>query len=157
MLPGGRALKARLEAEAEVEVEAEVDSEAEAEAASLPGTPSPAEATPPPGQAESPIRGSIPDAAANANWRLTHAAGVPNSTRARRQLSGGDAGHAAGRAPQHERLRGGAAASATASTSGPSSTGSSHGKHRRSLRRLRSLSQTQGAVTGSLPCSWGEP
>ena len=66
MLPGGRALKARLEAEAEVEVEAEVDSEAEAEAASLPGTPSPAEATPPPGQAESPIRGSIPDAAANA-------------------------------------------------------------------------------------------
>ena len=64
MLPGGRALKARLEAEAEVE--AEVDSEAEAEAASLPGTPSPAEATPPPGQAESPIRGSIPDAAANA-------------------------------------------------------------------------------------------
>ena len=66
MLPGGRALKARLEAAAEVEVEAEVDSEAEAEAASLPGTPSPAEATPPPGQAESPIRGSIPDAAANA-------------------------------------------------------------------------------------------
>ena len=66
MLPGGRALKARLEAEAAVEVEAEVDSEAEAEAASLPGTPSPAEATPPPGQAESPIRGSIPDAAANA-------------------------------------------------------------------------------------------
>ena len=82
MLPGGRALKARLEAEAAVEVEAEVDSEAEAEAASLPGTPSPAEATPPPGQAESPIRGSIPDAAASARPAAAAAAAEEERDRA---------------------------------------------------------------------------